>query len=231
MRTRLQSRRRSKEHFCSWSQMLTKVGKTVLRSTGGVHWVQFHVRKKGSKKVSMEGKEWTPFIISNADVGSLSHIVCYVIFFLFDLDSASIKDNRNQWKLDQALVDSKMLLALNFLLHLQLSSFAYWMLPCCFVIWGFPSVNLFPRCCFRMLLLLHAVCHFIDFILAYEELEKPLEGVEVHKRKRAWGQSAVSGQAGGSQRMWFCGWKRSWMELRRWSFVKSSDKTRSHGYW
>lgn len=154
---------RNREHFCSWSQILTKVRKTVLCSTGGIDMVHFHVRKKKDiKKVSTEGKEWTPFIISNALVGSLSHIVYYVIFFLFDLDSASIKDNSNQWKLDQALVDSRMLLALHFLLHLQLSSFVYWMLPCCFVIWGFPSVNLFPRCCFRMLLLLHAVYHFRD---------------------------------------------------------------------
>lgn len=27
-----------------------------------------------------------------------------------------------------------------------------------------------------------------DFILAFEELEEPLEAVEVHKQKRAWGQ-------------------------------------------
>lgn len=81
-----------------------------------------------------------------------------VIFFLFDLDSASIKDNTNQWKLDQ----NGVLLAPNFLPHLQLPSCAYWMFPHHFAIWGHPSVNLLPRCCFRMFLLFHAAYHFRD---------------------------------------------------------------------
>lgn len=112
------------------------------------------------------------FAVSNVVLGSLSHIVYCIILFLFDLDSASIKDNTNQWKLDQAGMDSRVLLALNFLLHLQLPSFVYWIFPCCFVIWGHSSVNLVPRCCFRMLLQLHAACHFRDAQTSFWHLRR-----------------------------------------------------------
>lgn len=122
-------------------------------------WVS--CKKKYITAISTARKKRT-FIVSNAGLGSFSHIVYCVIFFLFDLNSASIKGITNQWKLDQAGVDSRVLLVPNFPLHLQLPSCAYLMFPCHFVIWGHPSVNLLPRCCFRMLLLLHAACHFRD---------------------------------------------------------------------
>lgn len=129
-RTRPHSRKRSREHMSLWLQVLTNVKKTILHNVWGAYWAWFHVKQT----VSTAERKWNTIIVSNVNVGSLSHIVYCVIFFLFDLDSASIKDNRNQWKLDQAMVDSRVLLAPNFLLHLQLPSFVYWMFPCHFVI-------------------------------------------------------------------------------------------------
>lgn len=173
-------------------------------------------------------------IVPNVVVGSLFHIAYCVIFFLFDLDSASIKDNANQWKLDQAKVDSRVLLAPNFLLHLQLPSFVFWMFPCRFVIWGHPSVNLLPRCCFRMLLLLHAAYHFRDAQTSFWHLRS------WRSLWKLW-RFANRREPEGRECGFWASWRQSkdvvlWMEKKldgaqEMVLQKSSDKTQSHGYW